>query len=163
MLDQIFKIEISASVVGWYGAIMATISTVVAVFNYLRDRPKIDIKYQGELKITGGEAIYDPQKTYFCITVINKGRRPIRIDRVGFRIVGSEKPWLLVGDSFTPFKNKILTEENPTIDFLCPEDSIDFSKVWYIAVYDVTGQEYKKYFRNFPTLWRMFYWFKYRK
>jgi len=33
MLDQTLKVEISATAVAWYGAIAATISALIALFN----------------------------------------------------------------------------------------------------------------------------------
>jgi len=163
MVSNIIKIEISATTVAWYGAIVATMSAVIGILNYLRDRSKIKIRYKGGWKIIGQQALYDSAKTYFVITVINKGRRPIRIERAGIRMVGLEHPWFLLSDSFMPYRNKVLTEENPTTEFLVSEELIDFSKAWYIAVKDATGREYRKYFHLFPTLWRMWYFLRFRR
>jgi len=165
MLDQTLKVEISATAVAWYGAIVATISTLIALFNYLRDRPKIKIEYRKDIKIIGRQSLYDPSKTYFNITVINKGRRPINITKIAIRVLDlpNKRKFYLLSDSFLITRNRILTEENPTTEFLVEQNLIDFDNAWYISVYDATGQEYRKYLHLFPTFWRIWYFLKFRK
>ena len=51
MIEKLINIEISATTVAWYGAIVATISVAVALFNYLRDRARIRINYRKNMKI----------------------------------------------------------------------------------------------------------------
>jgi len=162
MVDQIFKIEISANAVAWYGAIVATLSALIALLNYWRDKARVKITYQKDIQIMGRQNVYDQTKTYFNITVINKGRRPIKIEKAAIKIVDRKGFWLL-GDSFASHRVKVLTEENPKTEFLTDQAEIDFSKVWYIAIYDAIGHEYRKYFHLLPTFWRVWYFFRFRK
>ena len=162
MTDQIFKIEISANAVAWYGAIVATISVAVALLNYLRDRSKIKIKYRKDMQVVG-QGLYDTSKSYFNITVINRGRRSINIAKAAIRILGAEQKFDLLTDSFLESRRRFLTEENPTTEFLIDQNLIEFDSAWYIAVYDAAGREYKKYLHLFPTFWRIWYFLKFRK
>lgn len=165
MTEQVFNIEISATAVAWYGAIVATISVAVALFNYLRDRAKIKIKYRKNMKMIGAYGPYNPSKIYFNITVINKGRRPINITKAALRDLNldKKKKFNLLSDSFFAARNQVLTEQNPTTDFFVEQDLIDFSGIWYIVVYGGAGQRYKKYFHIFPTFWRIWYFLRFKK
>lgn len=162
MFDQILKIEISASSVAWYGAIVATASVLIALLNYFRDRHRVKITYQKDVKLMGTQGIYDQSKTYFNITVINKGRRPVKIEKAAIKIVG-EKGYYLLGDSFAPHRMQVLTEDSPKTEFLADQSLIDLSKIWYIYVYDATGRKYKKYTHILPTFWRIWCFLKFRK
>ena len=87
MNSDLFRLEISASAVAWYGAIVATIGILVSLYNVLRDRARIKIKYQEDMQIIGPQTVYDSNKTYFNITVINKGRRPVNITKAAIRTI----------------------------------------------------------------------------
>ena len=115
------NIEISASAVAWYAAIISTISLVASIYLSFRDRAKIRIKYQRDMAVFNSP-LYDKNKTYFNVTVVNKGRRSIRISNVGIRIIGKEKNFALINDSILGHTNKILTEENPTVNFMMEQD-----------------------------------------
>lgn len=162
MLNQVLKIEISATTVAWYGAIMATLSIVIALLNYLRDGPKIKIEYRKDMRMVG-QGLYDSSKTYFNITVINKGRRPINITKAAMRILGFEQKFDLLTDSFLVTRREVLTEENPATEFLLQQDLLDFQNAWYIVVYDATGREYRKYLHLLPTFWRIWYFLRFKK
>ena len=83
--------DITSNSVAWYAALLATVNTVVIIINYLRDRPKVCIEYSKDMQIINGNPLYQDDKNYFNVTVINKGRRPIKITKAGLRIIGSEK------------------------------------------------------------------------
>ena len=162
MFNQISKIEISPSLVAWYGATVATISVIVTLLDYWRDKARIKISYQKDIQIAGKQSFYDPTKTYFNITVVNKGRRPIKIEKAAIKIVDKKGFWLL-GDSFANHRIKILTEENPKTEFLTDQSEIELSKIWYISIYDASALEYRKYLHLFPTFWRIWYFLRFRK
>ena len=65
-----------------------------------------------------GQGTYDENKLYFNIDVINKGRRPIKIEKAAIRIFGKGSPFLLLNDSFTSHRPKVLTEKEPRTSFL---------------------------------------------
>lgn len=161
-----YSFEISASTVAWYGAIVATAGTCISVINFLRDRPKIKIQFQKDMNIYGPQSIYPKDKTYISITVINKGRRPVNITKAGFRTLGATRKYTIFNDSFSTHRNRVLTEESPTSDFMIEQDEkmLEMLKgTWYIWVQDATGRMYRKYLHPFPYIWRVVYWMKNRK
>ena len=108
MSPDVFKIEISASAVAWYAAIVATAGMLVSLYSVFRDRAKIKIKYQRDMQIIGPQTVYDPNKTYFNITVTNQGRRPVNITKAAFRTIGTRKKYALLADSFSAHRNRVL-------------------------------------------------------
>jgi len=62
-------IEISASVVAWYGAIVATLAVIISGWIAWRDRARIVVTGSAGMKIHPG----DPNKRYILITVANHG------------------------------------------------------------------------------------------
>lgn len=146
------KLEISANAVAWYGAIVATIAAALSIFIALRDRARIRIICQKDMIIIGEQSIYPKDKTYFSVSVVNKGRRPIRIEKVAFRTIGAKKRFALFSDSFLQGRRRVLTEEYPRTDYMAEQDEELLRSVWYIAVYDGTGKTYRKYLKLFPIV-----------
>ena len=159
------SIEFDENQIATYAAIVATIGVVAAAINLFfyihsirRDRSKIKIQYNDKNRVIGAGPVYDEDKEYFQIIVTNKGRRPIKIDRAGVRVIDSDKPSLLSPDSFQEHRNKVLDEKEPTIYFLIDNSSINLDKAWYIFVYDGFGKKHRKYLHKFPTFWRIRQW-----
>jgi hypothetical protein len=157
MADPLYKLEISASSVAWYAAIVATISMFVSLIQLWRDRAKIRIEYSRDMKIIGTTGPYSPDTIYFNVTVINKGRRPINITKAAIRNLGSKKKFLVLNDSFSPARNRVLTEDNPTAEFFVEQGAAMLDSAFYISVHDATGRKYKKYLHRFPTFWWIWY------
>jgi len=162
MFDQVFKIEISANAVAWYGAIVASISAFVVGYNVLRDRARLEIKLLANIGTINIEPDYDSSKMYYSIRVINKGRRPIRIGQPALKVVGMEHTFFII-TSPSVQNNNVLTEENPSADFLVEQSKIDPAKIWYASIQTITGSEYRIYQHMLPTFWRIWYWLRYGK
>jgi hypothetical protein len=146
-------VEISANAVAWYGAIVATVGFLVSLYNVLRDRAKIKITYSKDMMVGGPQAIYDPKKTYFNITVINRGRRPINITKAALRTFEpGKKKFLLLIDSFAAHRNRVLDESKPTTEFMIEQDDEMLANSWFISIYDATGRSYRKYVHPFLPL-----------
>jgi len=159
MDSNLFKLEISASAVAWYGAIVATVGILVSLYNVLRDRARIKIKFQRDMQIIGPQPVYDPNKTYFNITVINKGRRPVNITKAAIRTIGRERKYALLSDSFSAHRNRVLNESNPTTEFMMEQIEDLLANAWFICVYDATGRAYRKFLHPLlplSNLWRRF-------
>lgn len=76
-MDKI-SITISASTVAWYAAVVSTIAVLVSLYNALRDRAQIRIDARPNFfKLDDTD-----KKSYICINVCNKGRRPVTISAV---------------------------------------------------------------------------------
>lgn len=155
------SIIISANTVAWFGAIVASISLVFGVYNILRDRPKLKIQFQKDVQLMNTDPLYDSSKTYVSISVINRGRRPIRIESAGLRTVEKGKySYKLFSDSFCATRPKILNEESPRTDFFAKQELFNLANVWYVYAVDGFGRTHKKYLHKFPTIWRVWQWFK---
>ncbi|MFQ5861868.1 MAG: hypothetical protein ACE5IC_01990 [Candidatus Brocadiales bacterium] len=130
-------------------AISAVVIAVVSLgwnaYNILRDRPKIALKYHKNMKIRGiRPGAYDPDKHYFVMTVINKGRRPVNIIRAGVKLLGEGgKPWVMFSDSLLS-GNRILTETKPTTDFFIDQSLLKLDSIDFVWAEDATGRVYKK-------------------
>jgi hypothetical protein len=105
--------------------------------------------------VVGPQNIYSKDKTYFNVTVINTGRRPIRITNAGLRLIGRKKKYALFSDSFATHRNKVITEEEPRTEFMMEQDDKLLNSAWYIVVYDGTGRKYRKYLKYIPI--KLFY------
>jgi len=154
MLNDI-SINVSASVVAWYGAIVGTIGLVFSAIATIRDRAKIKILFGRDFRVVGGAGPYRDDIDYASVTVLNMGRRPIKIEKAALKIMG-RKGLFLLNDSFAVHRRRTLTEEEPRSEFLVEQDLIDVDRLWYVVVYDARGCEYRKYVHRFPSLWR--YW-----
>jgi len=157
MLDTFLKIEISASVVAWYAAIISTISLIITGYNIWRDRAHIKIKYEPGMVLLGDVSAlgYDPDKRYLSISVINCGRRPIRIESASLKII-NKKEFALLASSFSEKRIKVITEDSPATTFLVEQEKIDLKNVWYVLVVDGAGRKYKKYINIFLPIIRFF-------
>lgn len=125
----------------------------------LMSEAKIEISYQNVWVHNMPQ--YDPTKSYFNITVRNKSRNSVRIEKAAIKPIGSG--WLLLGDSFIPTRNRVLTPENPTTEFLIEASEIDLGDSQYISIYDGFGNEHRKYLHKFPMLWLAWQKIKKRK
>lgn len=130
--------------VAWYGAIVATISVILNVLKYLKDRPQIRIKFQKDMKIFDSP-LYNRNKTYLVITVINTGRRPIKITNAGTRVYMGEKKFMVFSDSFTIPGERILTEASPSTVFCVDQNLVDLENIEYFFAEDAIGRIYKKF------------------
>jgi len=145
------KIEISASSVVWYAAIVATLSFILSAYHIVRDRARVILKFRKNMRVHGVPA-YKPDKNYFVITVINRGRRPVTITRAGCKFRQKEKPWTIASDSF--FYGSRELREGKSTDFLIEQPSIDFSRLLFIWADDATGRIYKKRISYLPFFLR---------
>jgi len=142
-------IEISASVVAWYGAIVATISVIASAIlgtiTLLRDRASIKIK------ISHGFLVHGPNLSddlYIFIEASNKGRRPVTLTSVGFKLKNGnnivfteprELPKELTeGKSYQEWVNKKAIEED------CQKLKTTIRYAWFK---DATGKVYKKKYK----------------
>lgn len=145
-----YKLEITADGVAWYGAIVATAALGFTALNYWRDKARIKIQYKNNIKLWGNNPYYDTDKTYFNVSVINKGRRPIRVSKVWVQTDLKEDSSFIITDSMLPHTKKVLTEDDPRGEYLAEQDSVDLTNGLYIGISDATGKVYKKNLKFFP-------------
>jgi len=153
------RFQITASAVAWYGAIVASLSVIFSAYHIWRDSARISISLEKGLHLYNSEPLYKSNVEYIGVEVVNKGRRPIKITHAAFLILGQSGK-LLLADSFANHRVQVLTEENPKTQFLVEKSIVDFDKIWCVLISDATSRKYRKYTKRFPTLMRIFYYFK---
>ena len=150
-----YTLSISSNIVAWYAAVVATISAIITFYQVYVDRAVIKIQYQLNMEFSNNFIAYKKDVEYIIIDVINTGRRPKKIDKAYLKMDGMEGE-LLLTDSFADYRNKIITEDNPTTTFYLEQSLIDYSKILYIGAVDAAGRKYKKYIIPFHK--RIYNW-----
>lgn len=145
-----------------WGATTGTLALSLNAFDKVRDRSILRIRLARDMKIIGPAELagYDNNKTYLMVTVTNKGRRPINVDRVFVRQLrkGKTQTFFVVHNQ----TSRILTEENPVTQFPIDQEGVDYDRLYYVVILDKRGREYKKYYRRFPRLWKIYMYLRYR-
>lgn len=110
-----FSITIDTGVVAWYGAIVATGGLFLSAFNFFRDRARIKLEYKFNGRLYDKNLKEYNNLKYLIISVINKGRRPVLIEKVSLRILG--RGWSFLGGKLNNPMPRSITEENPKATF----------------------------------------------
>jgi len=134
-------IEISATAVAWYGAIVGTLALIINGLVAWRDRPRIVVNGRAGYKVTSGGS-YDTNEEYIAITVANRGRRPRTIDRVGFKLrTGKPAKNILAVDSMLKGPQELT--EGRSCTWYVKQREINLEDIEYIWAYDQTGKEFQ--------------------
>lgn len=135
-----FKIEISASTVAWYAAIVATTSAIFSGLNIWRDRSRIKITLLKNMSFYPAKPS-EEDKRFILVEVANIGRRPMTITHVGFYEIGKKEGGLL-GDSFTQGPREI--QEGKSTSYSMDQSLINIENLKTVIAIDATGKTYKK-------------------
>lgn len=127
--------------VGTSGLIFGLAGFVLGVMNYLRDRAKIVVTLQWDMKGTAGGP-YDPNKFYGVVRVTNIGRRAIYVSHASLRLPkGADHPYLLLVDGIPGEK---LSEGDPPPLYAIAQEGLEkYAKDWrkiIAQVSDSTGK-----------------------
>lgn len=143
MLDNILKIEISANIVAWYGAIISTVSILLAFMNYFRDKAKIKVKISQGL-FAYGTHLGNEVKVF--IEIINIGRRPITLTGAGLTLKNGKNMFILKSE-FINFPFELLEGKSAQVEFnrdeVFEESKKEKSKILYAWYKTATGKMYK--------------------
>ncbi len=134
------SIEISASMVAWYGAIVATLAIIINLLQLWRDRSRIVVKGRAGYKVTPGGP-YDSTKSYILITVANHGRRSRTIDKVGVKLRSGKHRHFIAVDS--TLKGPQELTEGRSCAYVMKQDDFDLENIEYVWAYDQTGKEFR--------------------
>ena len=140
-----FSITISANTVAWYGAILATLSTIKVLYDIWSDKSRLDISFQKDMVILDANANKEMQ---VLIRVVNKSKRPTQITHWGVRFYKSLDTALVFLNA--PTQN--LNEQSPSAHYLHPQKDLDLDDLWFVYVVDVRGNEHHLYARRFGFL-----------
>jgi hypothetical protein len=124
------------------GVVFGTGALVLGILNYLRDRPKVDVVLQWNMRAIPETALPPDQRECGIITVTNSGRRPVYISHVCLKVPRHYgKDTLLLVDSVEGHK---LSEGDPGVRFIVPYKGLaKYSKDWQkirAQVSDSTGK-----------------------
>ncbi len=139
-----FSFQITASAVAWYGAIVATISLLISLYKVWVDRSNVEVYGWPNAIIQG-----DNRKHVF-IEVVNNGRRPVTITKMGLTLYDGKKA-IVVGS----LKDQELTEGRRTA--VTTYQDFDPNSIKYLWALDASGKMYKKYMSRFPTFKTIFW------
>jgi len=136
-------ISVSADAVAWYAAIVSTGLLIIEFLRFWRERVNLVLKCKANCRLYGTATTwpYRADKDYIIITVINKGKRPVTIQNVGYVPKNKKDKSGILHDSLARGSRE-LTEGKST-DYLLQQDLVDLTKVKYFVAYDLTGRMYK--------------------
>jgi hypothetical protein len=134
------KITITADVVAWYAAIVATISVAVNAYGAWRDRAHLVVTARAGYRVTPGAHPYSPEKLYISVTVANRGRRPTTVSHVWLLLKGT-KEMTLLDDSFLQGSREL--KEGTSTNYLLDQNLIRPENVKYVYAGDQTGRKWR--------------------
>jgi hypothetical protein len=142
------SIQINASSVAWYGAIVATIGAAVTLWNVWRDRAKIRVKISYALI---PHSLMSRMRSGFSIVIYNFGRRKVVIDKVYLKFSDGESLIFLSDFNFvggtSGLPRNLEEGESHTVIILAGKisQSLLQKKAYPVAAIfcDALGREYK--------------------
>lgn len=137
-------ISITAGTVAWYAALISTTLLILRILEYCRERTNIVLKCVANRRVIGGS--YEEDKYYIVITVINKGRRPVTIQNVGYISKNKKDEHGILSDSLLRGSRELA--EGKSTDYLLEQDQVNLEKIKYFVAYDLTGRLYKGKLKN---------------
>jgi len=139
-VNGLTTLEISASSVAWYAAIVATVSAAVSAYNILRDRARLLIRVAANMRFLNAES---PSESglFIVVTVVNSGRRPITITHVWLE-GGRKTEKLLFAGSVIQGARELT--EGKWADYRCKQEGLDKQLFKYVCVTDSTGRIHRK-------------------
>ena len=129
------EITISASIVAWYAAIVASIGAVIQTASYLRDRSRLKVAFQRDMQFVN-DPRHPDDMTFTVITITNIGRRPIMVRNAFMQRPGNR------GAVFTDVQPAIPCElsEGKFITVAVDQAQLDLNDVAYFAASDSAGR-----------------------
>lgn len=150
------NIEFSSSSIALIGAVTGISGVALGTVNLLRDRARIKIVYKSDWEVIGDHPHYKNNTIYSEIRVINKGRRPVTIQKLAAR-VRTDKGWIIIFDPFWfNTTNRLLNEENTTSNIYWIKGSFDPKDIYYFIIEDTAGRRYKKWLNPWGFVFRAF-------
>lgn len=140
-------ITITAGAVAWYGAIVATGSVLVAVYLAWRDRARLKVVADANMRIRTVGGPHDDDETYIVIDVANVGRRAVHLQQLPWFTVKGKKGGLAVKGDWGPSST---VEEGRSVKLLTPQSSlpVGLDRLKRVCVKDETGKVWKGKINN---------------
>jgi hypothetical protein len=116
-----------------YGALLATINSIIQLITHRRDRADVIVKAHMNMVFSDS-----PGRTLAVITAINRGRRPVRIEGIAARRL--DKPTNFLFLDIRPQPPHELTEGQSMSAYVPMDD--DLADIETYFAYDSLGREY---------------------
>ncbi len=139
------NVTITADVVAWYAAVVATGAFVVNAYNAWRDRARLVVSARSGYQVTPGPHPYSPDATYISITVANPGRRPATVERVWLTVRG-KKGGLLAHDSLIGGARKL--EEGTSTSYMVNQSELNLEDLESVCASDQSGRTWRGRIRH---------------
>ena len=124
--------------VAWYGALIATVSLVLGILNYRRDRVKL--KVYAETNMRFGDS--DENLAWVVVKVANVGRRPVHLATLPYlEIKGQTSGYVLKGE----WQPTFVLQEGQSAWLRGKQSGIgaDIDRICHVVVKDETGKRWK--------------------
>lgn len=143
--------EISAPVIAWYAAIVATIMALIRVWDFLKDRVSLKVTFEPNQKIYN-DPVFSPDTIYIYIKVVNSGRRPTTVTNVYLTDVKGPKGWL-TPDARPPLPCHLT--EGKHLFVIAEQKGVDLKNVAHAVAEDALGRKFRC---SVAPLYRRIWW-----
>lgn len=155
MNDITTATAIWGAITGTAGVFIALFSLYISYLIYKRDRADIKLEFEKDRQLIGAVLHgYKRNTDYVCLSVLNKGRRPVTISKAYAGLL-RETGGFIFPDSMIRGSHELT--EGKRIDFLSEQEGIDFSDISYFEATDSVGNKYR--LNHASWLRRFFWWF----
>jgi cold shock CspA family protein len=127
--------------VAWYGAVVSTLGVALALYVALRDRPRLKISIQANMRAFGATS-YDPNKLYVVVSVANTGRRTVTVGLVGFTQRPRGSGDIFLHDSTREGPKEI--SEGKSVTYSANQEGLPIAKLHHVIVRDQAGRVWKR-------------------
>lgn len=135
------EITVTANVVAWYAAIVATAGALIQGYNVWRNRTRLRVSARPNMKLVDSGGPYSADDTYIIIDVANIGRRPVRLRKLPWFTVKGDDSFVVKGN----WEPSAKLTEGESASMLCRQDSLDVElcDLQKVFVKDVVGRKWK--------------------
>lgn len=112
---------------------------VIKILEYRRERINIVLKCEANQFMYGGT--YKENTEHVVVSVINRGRRPVTIEKVAYILKDKKAKQGIFSDSFIPGHREIT--EGKSTEYIAEQSKIPFEEIKYFIAVDSTGRKYK--------------------
>jgi hypothetical protein len=145
-MDDITKITL---LLGIIGTVTGVSSLLLEFYREILDGYKITLEIKKNMKGFNTEPFLKEKNEYIIFTVINRGKRPVKIRTIYLRLLTKrEKENLILTDSFNCRHNRLLTFENPSTQYYLEQEGVNMKYLLYVGIIDDYGKHHKFYPRN---------------
>lgn len=124
----------TVSVVAWYGAVVSTLGFGLALYVALRDRPRLRISVQANMKT------FDDPTKFVVVTVANRGRRPVTLSAVWLTPRAKSSGEFLLGESAQPRE----VGEGKSVSYLANQEHLKREVPYRVGIRDQAGRVWRR-------------------